>query len=537
MTSSSENIGWSRVCATASEEMNFPAIPSAASLQLHPPPWQPSPCTLRHPNHLRSTICLSTARSISSTDPSNSTVSWTSSIATYCRRGQLSKAVDAFSRMVQSGVEPNHITVTTLLSGSADFPSASDVLGTSIHGYALKFGMAAADVMVGTAIINMYAKSGYVELARRAFDYMGMRNSVTWNTMIDGYMKNGQVEEALDLFDEMPQRDAISWTVLINGFARKGFYQQALDMFPQMQLSGVEPDYVAVVAVLTACANLGALELGLWVNRFIIKKDFKNNIRVCNSLIDMYCRCGCVEFAIKIFDNMSERTVVSWNSIIVGLAANGRGDLALEFFKRMQEEGFEPDGVSFTGALTACSHAGLVDEGLGYFNTMKRVHKIRPRIEHFGCLVDLYSRAGRLEDALEVIENMPMRPNEVVLGSLLAACRTNEDLSLAKRLTKYLVDIDPDSDSNYVLLANIYAASGNWDGANRIRMKMKTQGVKKKPGFSCVEIGGFNHEFVASDKSHPDADHIYDMLDLLSLEMRNSNEGRGAMLFCSDEIV
>ncbi|PKI50844.1 hypothetical protein CRG98_028751 [Punica granatum] len=422
--------------------------------------------------------------------------------------------------MLRSGVDPNDITITTLLSGCADFPDEAGSLGASVHGLALKTAMARGSVMVGTAVIDMYAKRGDVGSARMAFDRMGGRNPFTWNTMIDGYMRNREIGPALELFDEMPHRDAISWTVLINGFIKGGYFDEALDFFSQMQLSGVKPDYVTIISVLAACANLGSLGLGLWVNRLIISKHFRDNVRVCNALIDMYCRCGCVDLARQVFQKMPERTVVSWNSIIVGSAANGHAELALEFFKSMQAEGFQPDGVTFTGALTACSHAGLVKEGLQYFDTMKRVHRIRPRIEHFGCLVDLYSRAGRLEDALRVIETMPVKPNEVILGSLLAACRTHEDVNLAEKLMKYLVDVDPDSDSNYVLLSNIYAAVGEWDGANKIRRKMKSRGIQKKPGFSSLEVSCTTHEFVSCDKSHPDSEQIYAMLDFLSSELR-----------------
>lgn len=419
-----------------------------------------------------------------------------------------------------AGVEPNHVTLITLLSGCADFPSESLYFGSSLHGYARKLGLDTAHVMVGTSIVDMYAKCAQLGLARRVFDYLRMKNSVSWNTMLDGYTRNGEIELAIDLFDEMPTRDAISWTALINGLLKQGYSEQALECFHQMQCSGIKPDYVSIIAVLAACADLGTLTLGLWVNRFVMQQEFKDNIRISNSLIDMYSRCGCIGFARQVFERMSKRTLVSWNSIIVGYAANGFADESLEFFDAMQKEGFKPDAVSYTGALTACSHAGLVNKGLELFDNMKRVHRIIPRIEHYGCIVDLYGRAGRLEDALDVIEKMPMKPNEVVLGSLLAACRTHGDVSLAERLMKHLSKLDPGGNSNYVLLSNIYAAIGKWEGANKVRRTMKARGVQKKPGFSSVEIDGKVHEFVAGDKYHADADSIYSMLELLVHELK-----------------
>ncbi|TXG73541.1 hypothetical protein EZV62_002120 [Acer yangbiense] len=256
----------------------------------------------------------------------------------------------------------------------------------------------------------------------------------------------------------MPERDAISWTVMINGFVKKGRFDEALEWFREMQISGVEPDYVVIISVLAACANVGMLGLGLWIHQFVLKQDFSDNVRV------------------------------SWNSIIVGFAISGFVEEALEYFKLMQNEGFKPDGISFIGALTACSHAGLIDDGLRYFDVMKRVYRISPRIEYYGCIVDLYSRAGRLEEALNVVETMSVKPNKVVLGSLLAACRTKGNVSLAERIMKYLVELDPDGDFNYVILANMYAAVGRWDGAGKIRRRMKGLGIQKKPGISSVEI-------------------------------------------------
>jgi pentatricopeptide repeat protein len=487
--------------------MNIPAY-TPTPTQLSSPPKPP----LSLPNNR-----VSLRQSNKPIDP---VVSWTSSIARHCRNGQLAQAAAEFQRMRLAGIEPNHVTFVTLFSGCADFPLESVVFGSSIHAYVRKFGLLTNNVMVGTALLDMYAKCSRVDLARMVFDEMGVKNSVSWNTMINGYMRNGKIEDAIDLFDQMPKRDAISWTALIGGFVKKDHFEQALLWFQEMQLSGVEPDYVTIIAVLSACANLGTLGLGLWMNRFVMKQDMGDNIRISNSLIDMYSRCGCIEFARQIFEKMPTRTLVSWNSIIVGFAVNGYVEEALQFFSLMQKEGFKPDGISFTGALTACSHAGLVDEGLQFFDDMKRVHRITPRIEHYGCIVDLYSRAGRLEDALNVIENMPMKPNEVVLGSLLAACRTHGNVSLAERLMNYLFELDPGGDSNYVLLANIYAALGRWDGAGKIRRKMKARGIQKKPGSSSIEIDCSIHEFVAGDTVHAETDHIHAMLEFLSFELK-----------------
>ncbi|KAL5765423.1 hypothetical protein ACOSP7_016040 [Xanthoceras sorbifolium] len=499
--------------------MNIPALTTSRSqpLLLHQNPDNVVIYNQNLTTKTKISVKTNNNNNKSSVDP---TVLWTSSISRHCRNGQLHEAASEFTRMRLSGVNPNHITFLTLILGCTDFPFKDSSFSTQIHSLVCKLGLDKNNVMVGTTLVEMYAKRGHVDLARLVFDEMRVKNLISWNTMIGGYMRNGKDKSAISLFDEMPERDAISWTAMINGFVKKGRFEEALEWFREMLISGVEPDYVTVIAVLAACANVGTLGLGLWIHRFVLKQDFRDNVRVNNSLIDVYSRCGCIEFAHQVFKRMRKRTLVSWNSVIVGFAINGFAEEALEYFNLMQNEGFKPDGISFTGALTACSHAGLIDEGLRYFDIMKRVYRISPRIEHYGCIVDLYSRAGRLEEALNVVENMSVKPNEVVLGSLLAACRTKGNVSLAERLMKYLVDLDPDGDFNYVILANMYAAVGRWDGAGKIRRKMKGLGIQKKPGISSIEIGSSIHEFVAGDKSHIDTENIYAMLQLLSFDLK-----------------
>lgn len=452
--------------------------------------------------------------------PKRDVVSWTSYIARRCRNGRLVDAASALTSMRLASVEPNEITFAILLSACNDFPSEAFPFGSSIHGYVRKLGLLHSNVVLETALAGMYAKCGYLDYARQVFDGMLVKNSVSWNTMVDGYMRNGEVESAISLFDSMPKRDKVSWTALIGGFVKNDRFDEALDCFRQMQLERVDPDFVTIIAVLTACANLGSLGQGLWIHRYVMQRDFGANTRLSNSLIDMYARCGSIKFARQVFNAMPERNLVSWNSITVGFAVNGYAEDALEHFSLMQKAGFKPDGISFTGALTACSHAGFVDQGLQYYNKMTRSYGISPRVEHYGCVVDLLSRAGRVQDALQVVESMPMRPNEIVLGSLLAACRTRGDIALAERLMGYLAELQKKSDFNYVLLSNIYASFGRWDGVGKVRNAMKALGIRKKPGFSTIEIDCCIHKFVSGDKSHIQSNDIYSMLDQLSIELK-----------------
>ncbi|PWA37617.1 tetratricopeptide repeat (TPR)-like superfamily protein [Artemisia annua] len=349
----------------------------------------------------------------------------------------------------------------------------------------------ALSVSSWTSSIAHYCRTGRLDQAAAEFTRMRVSgaepNHVTYVTLLPSCA-------------DFPSH-ALSFGASVHGL--KGHYEHALEWFQEMQESGVQPDFVTIVSALSACANLGALGLGLWLHRIVLEGNMlRDNVRINNSLIDMYCRCGSTEFAVQVFHSMSKRNLVSWNSVIVGFALNGNPQEALKYFYSMQKDGVKPDGVTFKGALTACSHAGLVDEGSKLFDMMLKDYRISPRIKHYGCLVDLYSRASLLEEALNVIESMPMKPNEVVLGSVLGACRVAVDIRLAEKLMRFISKLNPSSDSNFVLLSNIYAAGGDWHKASNVRRRMKNRGIEKNPGISSIEIDGIVYQFVAGDQSH-----------------------------------
>ncbi|PKU62510.1 pentatricopeptide repeat-containing protein At1g05750, chloroplastic [Dendrobium catenatum] len=460
-----------------------------------------------------------------SCDPrSGDVVSWTSSIGRLARHGHLAAAAAEFSAMLSSSTSPNHVTFITLLSACADFSSSpfSFQLGLSLHSLALKLSLFSSPrslLLLTTALIDFYFKIGFTVVARQLFDRTPLRNRYTYNAMIAGHMKNAQINEALDIFLRIPSRDLVSWTAIIDGCVKNGFPEEALEHFRKMQVERIDPDYVTVIAVAAACSDLGALGHGMWLHYLALKRGLLGNVRVGNSLIDMYSKCGRIDFAQQVFDKMPKRTLVSWNSMIMGLAVNGRSAEALLLFSAMQGSEFKPDSVSFTAALTSCSHAGLVDDGLYLFQLMQRKYGVTARAEHYGCLVDLLARAGLIEKAVSLVERMPMKPNEVMLGSLMAACCAHGDVRVAERLMALLIQVEPDTDSNYVLLSNIYAAMGRWEGVVKVRSLMKELGVKKKPGFSAVEIDSIVHQFVAGDHAHAETEEIYDLLDLLHFDL------------------
>lgn len=370
------------------------------------------------------------------------------------------------------------------------------------------------------SIVHLYASCGEMGDARFVFDKMPQRDVVTWNIMTTQLIKRGDVGEAYDMFVEMPERNVRSWTLMIAGFVQCGKPKEAVALFLEMEKAGVDPNEATVVVVLAACADLGDLFLGRRIHENWNRIAFGSNVRVSNTLIDMYVKCGCLEDARGVFDKMEDRTVVSWSAMIAGLAMHGKAEEALELFSTMIQVGMKPNGVTFIGLLHACSHMGLVDQGRKFFASMTRDYGIVPRIEHYGCMVDLLSRASLLREAHEFIMNMPINPNGVVWGALLGGCKVHKNIALAEEAIRHLAVLDPLNDGYYVVLSNIYAEAERWEDAARVRKLMRDRGVKKTPGWSSITVEGTVHEFVAGDESHPQAMEIFQMWGKLLEKMK-----------------
>ncbi|XP_027339100.1 pentatricopeptide repeat-containing protein At4g21065-like [Abrus precatorius] len=330
------------------------------------------------------------------------------------------------------------------------------------------------------------------------------------NALINAYGSRGSLHVALNMFDEMPHRDLVSWSSLISCFAKNGFSHEALSLFQQMQLreSAILPDGVVMLGVISAVSSLGALELGIWVHAFISRARLGLTVPLGTALIDMYSRCGSIDRSVKVFDEMPHRNVVTWTVLINGLAVHGRSREALKMFYGMGESGLEPDRFAFMGALVACSHGGLVDEGWRVFKSMWNEHGIEPTLEHYGCMVDLLGRAGLLLDAFKFVEEMPVRPNSIIWRTLLGACVNHNHLVLAEKAKKRINEMDPHHDGDYVLLANAYGRVGNWVEKESVRNSMRVNRIVKEPGLSLVHIGQVVNEFVSGDNSHPQWEEV-----------------------------
>lgn len=285
---------------------------------------------------------------------------------------------------------------------------------------------------------------------------------------------------------------------------------------------GVCPDEITMVSVLTACADLGALELGKWLESYIEWKKIPKSVELCNALIDMFAKCGDVDKAMNLFRQMDSCTIVSWTSVIVGLAMHGRGSEAVSLFDEMVEQGVEPDDVSFIGVLSACCHSKLVDKGRSYFNSMEGNFGIVPKIEHYGCMVDLLSRAGFVKEALDFVRTMPVEPNQIIWRSIITACHARGELKLGESISKELLRNEPTHESNYVLLSNIYAKLRRWEQKTKVREMMDMRGMKKVPGSTMIELNNEMCEFVAGDKSHDQYKQIYEMVDEMGREIKRA---------------
>eukprot|EP01018_Ginkgo_biloba_P019392 Gb_22814 [translate_table: standard] len=396
------------------------------------------------------------------------------------------KALKIFCQMQEEGMKPNHFTFSSLLRACTTLTALEH--GKQIHVHIIRNKLE-SDEFVGSALVDMYAKCGAIEHARKWFDKMSKRDIVSWTAMIAGYVQNGHSEEALKVFC-------------------------------QLLRAYIKPDKFTLTSVFSASANIAALEQGKQIHAHTIKTGLESNVVVGNALVVMYAKCGNIDDASTTFDKMPKRDMVSWTALISGCAQHGRGKEALQLFRHMQQEGMKPNHITFVGVLSACSHVGLVDEGRSYFDSMSKDHGIAPRAEHCACIVDLLGRAGRLDEAEHFINEMRVESDAVVWRALLGASRIHGNIDIGKRAAQHVLELEPQASATYVLLSNIYASVGRWDDVTKVRNMMKCRGVKKEPGLSWIEISNKVHCFVVGDKSHPRTKDIYEKLERLKEQMK-----------------
>ncbi|KAL1219668.1 Pentatricopeptide repeat-containing protein [Cardamine amara subsp. amara] len=339
-------------------------------------------------------------------------------------------------------------------------------------------------------------------------------------TLLDAYSKNGDLISAWKMFDEMSVRDVASWNALIAGLVSGNRANEALELYKRMEIEGIRRNEVTVVAALGACSHLGAIKEGEKICGFIKDANLDRNVIVSNATIDMYTKCGFVDKAVKVFDQITgEKSVVTWNTMIMGFAVHGEANRALQMFEKLKDYSVKPDDVSYLAALTACRHAGLVEYGRSIFNSMA-CNGLEPNMKHYGCVVDLLGRAGKLREAHDIICSISMFPDPILWQSLLGASEIHKNVEMAEIASKKLIEMGVNNDGDFVLLSNIYAAQGRWKDVGRVRDAMETKQVKKIPGLSYIEAKGTIHKFYNSDKSHEQWRNIYEKIDEIRFKIR-----------------
>ncbi|XP_024031161.1 putative pentatricopeptide repeat-containing protein At3g13770, mitochondrial isoform X3 [Morus notabilis] len=429
--------------------------------------------------------CLDDARKVLDEMTLRNVVSWTAMISVYSQKGYASEALNLFVQMLRSGLE----------------------LGRQIHSFVLKTSFE-SHMFVGSSLLDMYAKAGRIHDARQVFTCL-------------------------------PERDVVSCTAIISGYAQLGFDEEALELFRQLLREGMVPNHVTYASLLTALSGLAALDLGRQVHSHVLRSKVPTFIVLQNSLIDMYSKCGNLAYSRRVFDSMTERSVISWNAMLVGYSKHGMGREVVELFDLMRKENKEkPVSVTFLAVLSGCSHGGMEDKGLEIFYEMKKgTYGAEPEMVHYACVVDLLGRASRINEAFEFINKMPFVPTPAIWGSLLGACRVHSNFEIGEFAGRQLLEIEPENAGNYVVLSNLYASAGRWEDMRTIRELMKEKVVIKEPGRSWIEIDQILHTFHASERSHPRREEAKTKLMELSTKFKEAGyvPNLSCVLFDVDE--
>ncbi|KAL5723492.1 hypothetical protein ACHQM5_006887 [Ranunculus cassubicifolius] len=415
--------------------------------------------------------------------------------------------------LLQTPTPPNKFTFTFLLKSITKLSSPH--LGIHLHSHLIKFGFG-SDPFLQTALIGVYADAGLIKVAEKVFDEMSERDVVAWTALVSGYAKCGRVDDARRVFDEMPKRNAVSWAAVVSGYSQCGRHQEALNLFEEIRYSNVQLTEGMVISVLSSAAHCGSLDVGKWVHEYVERNGMRLTASIGTALVNMYAKCGCIDDAIQVFGKMSQRDAFSWTAMVSALSVHGKGQQALARFEEMLSIGLKPDHVTFVGVLSACSHAGFIDEGRYYFRCMKEVYKIAPHVEHYGCMIDILGRGGYVEEAWNLVQKMPMKPDRIGLKSLLSASASYGNVECAEWAAKKLIELDKDCGEPYILLGNAYAKVGRWADAERVRKMMRVEKTVKIPGHSLVEIDGVFHHFVTGNyEEQPCIEEIKSLLQKL----------------------
>ncbi|XP_009758855.1 pentatricopeptide repeat-containing protein At5g04780, mitochondrial-like [Nicotiana tabacum] len=417
--------------------------------------------------------------------PQRTLVSWNTLMGSYIQNKDGEEVLHLFVQMQREGTQFSGFTVSGVLCACAAKFAVFE--SKQLHAFALKVSLE-SHVFVSTALLDVYAKCGLMNDAFRVFDSMPERNDVTWSSMVAGYVQNE-------------------------------LYEEAVMFFHRLQKSRVEHNQFTLSSIISACAAVAALLEGNQVHTIVRKTGFGANVYVASSLVDLYARCGCIKEAYMVFSNAEVKNAVIWNSMISGFARNARPLEAMTLFEKMQLAGFYPTEVTYVSVLSACGHMGLVDKGRIYFDKMKKEHNLSPNVYHYSCMVDILGRKGLVEEAKDLIENMPFAATPSMWGSVLASCRVHGNVEVAEIAAKHLFELEPNNAGNHVLLSNIYASKRRWGDVASTRKLLKDSEAKKERGKSWIQIKDKVHTFMVGERNHPSIAEVYSRLDELLVGM------------------
>ncbi|WOG88160.1 hypothetical protein DCAR_0207394 [Daucus carota subsp. sativus] len=432
--------------------------------------------------------CLEVARLLFDRTPGKDCVVWNLMISAYLQNGFPVESLRLLLVMVRSGVRTDLFTALAAISSIADLNSIER--GTEMHGHVIRNGLD-YQVSVHNSLIDMYCKCGGLESARKVFDLVTNKTTVSWSSMIKGSLSLEQFSEALSLFSEM-------------------------------KLDGYRIDFITVINILPAFVSIGALEQVKYLYGYSVKCGLTSFPSVNTAFLASYAKCGCIDMAQKLFeeDQFTHKDVIAWNSMIGAYSKHGNWLQCYKMYAQLKLMNLKPNQVTFLSVLTACVNSGSVKEGWDCFKEMTERYGCQPKEEHYACMVDLLGRAGRIREALQLINSMHFKPDARVWGPLLSACKLHSDIEVAELAAEKLITMEPKNAGNYILLSNIYAAAGKWDEVGKMRVFLRDRGLKKTPGCSWLDINGKNHEFRVADQFHPQSDDIYTILRSLELETK-----------------
>ncbi|XP_025014749.2 pentatricopeptide repeat-containing protein At2g21090 [Ricinus communis] len=457
------------------------------------------------------------ARKLFDKMPEKDVVSWNTMVIAYAKSGFCNDALRFYRELRRLGIGYNEYSFAGLLNICVKVKELE--LSKQAHGQVLVAGFL-SNLVISSSVLDAYAKCSEMGDARRLFDEMIIRDVLAWTTMVSGYAQWGDVEAASELFDLMPEKNPVAWTSLIAGYARHDLGHKALELFTKMMALNIRPDQFTFSSCLCASASIASLNHGKQIHGYLIRTNIRPNTIVVSSLIDMYSKCGCLEVGRLVFDLMGDKwDVVLWNTIISSLAQHGRGQEATQMFDDMVRLGMKPDRITLIVLLNACSHSGLVQEGLRLYESITSCHGVIPNQEHYACLIDLLGRAGHFDTLMNQLEKMPCKPNDQIWNALLGVCRMHGNIEFGREVAEKIIELDPQSSAAYVLLSSIHAAVGRWELVENVRQLMNERHVRKDRAISWIEIENKVHSFTASDRLHPLKEVIYLALKQLAGHM------------------